>query len=414
MRPALLIIALVVTTAAVALAVGVTGADQDGDRDSGPRPDRARANDSSTAANDSGIANDPSTTPDDSSPGPEQPSRPPRVRFTVSVSGDLLMHGPLLDRALANGDGGHYDFAPFFERVRPYVAGADLALCHVETPMGPGPPSSYPIFNTPADLANSIRKSGWDGCSTASNHSVDQGQAGIDGTVKALKRSKVEHTGSFRSERASRRPTIVRVKGIPVGLVAYTDATNGLPPPHPWSVNAYDADRPAQGAEAILDDVRRAHRAGARAVIVNLHWGTENASAPNASQRAVAERLTRSRLVSAVVGQGPHVVQPIARMNRKFVVFSEGNLVSNQSAAAGLPTATQDGLIALLRFVGRGGRVRVKRLRYVPTWVRIGDYVVLPARAGESGASSAELRASYRRTVSVAGEGKRFGPAPFD
>jgi poly-gamma-glutamate capsule biosynthesis protein CapA/YwtB (metallophosphatase superfamily) len=384
----------------VALAVGATGADQGGDGDPGADPwARSRA--------EAGRDVRPRAQG-------ERSSRPPRVRFTVSVSGDLLMHGPLLDRALANGGGERYDFAPFFARLRPYLAGADLALCHIETPMGPGPPSSYPIFNTPADLATSIRESGWDGCDTASNHSVDQGQAGIDGTVRALKRNDLEHTGSFRSRKASSRPTLMRVKGIPIGFVAYTDATNGIPPPHPWSVNAYDADRPASGAKAILRDVRRAHRAGARAVIVNLHWGTENASAPNASQRVVAKRLTRSRLVTVVVGQGPHVPQPIERMNRKFVVFSEGNLVSNQSAAAGLPTATQDGLVALLRFGGRGGRVRVKRLRYVPTWVRLSDYVVLPARAGEDGEATAELRASYRRTVSSAGDGKRFGPAPFD
>jgi poly-gamma-glutamate capsule biosynthesis protein CapA/YwtB (metallophosphatase superfamily) len=336
------------------------------------------------------------------------------VRFTVSVSGDLLMHGPLLDRALANGGGDSYDFAPFFARIRPYVAGEDLALCHVETPMGPGPPSSYPIFNTPTDLASSIRKSGWDGCDTASNHSVDQGQPGIDGTVRALRRNELEHTGSFRSQRARSRPTLMRVRGLPIGLVAYTDATNGIPPPHPWSVNAYDADRPVEGAEMILHDVRRAQRAGARAVIVTLHWGTENSSTPNASQRAVAARLTRSRLVTVVVGQGPHVVQPIERMNRKFVVFSEGNLVSNQSASVGLPAATQDGLIAVLHLAGRGGRVRVKRVRYVPTWVRLGDYVVLPARAGVDRGSAGALRASYDRTVSVVGEGKRFGPKAFD
>src|SRR5215207_4423376 len=60
-------------------------------------------------------------------PGPE------RRRFTVAASGDLLMHQPLLDRALRNGGGDRYDFAPFFREVRPYLAKrADLALCHVE------------------------------------------------------------------------------------------------------------------------------------------------------------------------------------------------------------------------------------------------------------------------------------------
>jgi poly-gamma-glutamate capsule biosynthesis protein CapA/YwtB (metallophosphatase superfamily) len=325
--------------------------------------------------------------------------RPEQTKFTVSVSGDLLMHTPLLDRALSNGGGDNYDFTPFFKQVQPYIAGVDLGICHVETPMGPGPPTGYPIFNTPTDLASSIARSGWDACDTASNHTLDQGTAGVEGTIKALHKAGVEHTGSFRSERASKRPTILKVHGLKLGFVAYTDATNGIPPPHSYSVNTYDYNDPQAGAEEILADVKRAHRAGADGVIVQLHWGFENDASPNRSQLTVAKQLTRSKLVTVVVGQGPHVVQPIERIHHKFVVFSEGNLVSNQSAAAGLPTETEDGLIAILHFAARGHHVHVQKVRYVPTWVRLGDYVVLPASG-----------ASYARTVHTAGKGKRYGP----
>ena len=75
------------------------------------------------------------------------------------------------------------------------------------------------------------------------------------------------------------------------------------------------------------------------------------------------KRLTASRLITAIVGQGPHVVQPIQRVNGKFVVFSEGNLISNQSPEAGLPESSQDGLIALLDCVATGGKVRGARSR---------------------------------------------------
>jgi hypothetical protein len=122
---------------------------------------------------------------------------------------------------------------------------------------------------------------------------------------------------------------------------------------------------------------------------------------------AVAKKLTDAKVISVVVGQGPHVVQPIERIHDKFVVFSEGNLVSNQSASAGLPTETEDGLIALLHFKAVGDTVTVRRVTYVPTWVHLGDYVVLPAKP--SGDST--LRASYNRTVHVVGHGKGFGPA---
>ncbi|HEX6116128.1 MAG TPA: CapA family protein [Solirubrobacterales bacterium] len=337
-------------------------------------------------------------------------SDPETVRFTVSASGDLLMHKPLLDRALANGGGRKYDFAPFFRKVRPYVGGVDLGLCHVETPMGPGKPSTYPIFNTPAALARSIRQSGWDACSTASNHSLDQGQRGINGTVKALDKRGIAHTGSFSSRRARRQPTLIRVQGLEIGFIAYTDATNGLSSPHPWSVNAYRASDPGGGARKILRDVKRADRAGADAIIVQLHWGDEYASRPNSSQMRVARRLAGSRRVTAIVGQGPHVVQPIRRIRHKFVVFSEGNLVSNQRAGTGQPAATQDGLIAMLDMRARGNRVTVQRVRYVPTWVRPGDFTVLPAKPHAGGHNAPQLRRSYRRTVSVAGRSKRVRP----
>jgi poly-gamma-glutamate synthesis protein (capsule biosynthesis protein) len=319
----------------------------------------------------------------------------------VSTSGDLLMHQPLLDRARANAGGHGYDFTPFFDQIAPYIAKVDLGLCHVETPMGPGPITTYPIFNPPRDLAKSIHRSGWDACDTASNHSVDGGQSGINGTVDALDDSGVKHTGSFTSRKHRNEPTFLRVDGVKIGLVAYTDATNGLPLPHPWSVNAYSASNPKAGAKAIIHDARKARDGGADAVIVQLHWGDENAQHPNASQLAVAKKLTDSKVVTVVVGQGPHVVQPIERMNGKFVVFSEGNLVSNQGASTGLPTETQDGLIALLHFKAVGDKVTVRRVTYVPTWVSLGDYVVHPV-----GKSSA----SYRRTVRVVGKGDGFGP----
>jgi poly-gamma-glutamate synthesis protein (capsule biosynthesis protein) len=330
------------------------------------------------------------------------------VRFTVSVSGDLLVHSPVWAQALENGGGAAYDFTPFFAEVRPWVEGADLALCHLETPLTTGTPSSYPIFATPAELADAIRASGWDGCDTASNHSLDGGMEGIATTDAELDRRRIPHTGSFPTRRESELPMILEVEGVSLGLVAYTDMTNGIPLPEPWAVNV--AEDPESGAREILADARAAERAGADGVIVNMAWGEENSTEPSPEQLDLARRLTSSPLVTVVVGAGPHVVQPIRRINGKFVVFSEGNLVSNQSALAGLPTETQDGLIALLDFVAKGEEVRVARLRYLPTWVRLDDYVVLPADPRADPAYADSLRDSYERTVAIAGRGPGIAP----
>ena len=224
-----------------------------------------------------------------------RPSQPSSVQLTVEASGDLLIHSAVFKRALVDGGGHAYNFAPMFAKIKPYIQGVDLALCHVETPMTPSTPTGYPTFNTPPALATAIRQTGWRACSTAATHTLDQGQRGVDDTISALDRAGVLHTGSFSSAAAQRTPLIMTVKGVRVAFLSYTELTNGIPSPHPWSVNR------ARAAQ-ILSDARRARRDGARVVIVNLHWGDEDLAQPSSFQLALAKRLTRFPDITAVVG----------------------------------------------------------------------------------------------------------------
>lgn len=325
-----------------------------------------------------------------------QPKAVGERRIRVVASGDLLIHQPLWTRALADGRG-RYDFRPQLRAIRPIVRRADLALCHVETPLVHGAPRGYPVFRTPPALARAVRWAGYDACSTASNHTVDAGRAGIDSTRAALSRAGLRHTGAFSTARQRRRATILRVRGVRVALLAYTAVSNGIPAPHPWSVNVAEPRR-------IVRDARRARRRGAAVVLVNLHWGDEYSHRPSAAQRALARRLARSGAITAVVGQHAHVVQPIRRIRGMPVVFGEGNLTSNQDATC-CPAATQDGIVVRLTIAVRGRRARVTRVRAIPVWVRHPDYVVLPVRRAlrEGWADRAALRASLARTRNALG-----------
>ena len=313
------------------------------------------------------------------------------TRLTIEVNGDLLIHQPVWDRAAALAGGHGYDFAPLLRRVRPFIRRADLAFCHVETPMQPGTPFGYPVFRTPPALARAIRVTGWDACSTASNHTLDRGQAGIASTLRALRRAGVGHAGSATSRAGARRITMLRARGVKVAWLAYTEMTNGIPRPHWWSVNLARAGR-------ILAAARRARRRGADVVLVNLHWGTEYQSAPDAFQRGLVHQLSRSRAITAIVGQHVHVVQPINHIHGRWVVFGEGNLLSNQTAAC-CPAATQDGMLVFLHIRVARGHARVTAVRYLPTWVRHPDYTVIPARG-----------ISRHRTIAVVGRARHLRP----
>jgi poly-gamma-glutamate capsule biosynthesis protein CapA/YwtB (metallophosphatase superfamily) len=339
-----------------------------------------------------GLTQAPTPTP---TAAPVPPPAPRTIRLTIGVSGDLLPHLPVVARARALAGGRGYDFRPLLRPIRRWVRRNSLAFCHVETPLTPAAPAGYPRFNSPPALARAVKATGFDACSTASNHSLDRGQTGIAATRRALTRAGVRHTGTFSSRRQQRRPLMLRARGVRVALLAYTQMTNGIPLPHPWSVNLASAGR-------ILRDARRARRAGARAVIVNLHWGTEYRHAPDAFQRALARRLSRSRAITAVVGQHAHVVQPIRQVGPLWVVFGEGNLLSNQTAAC-CPAASQDGMLVRLHLrVGR--TARVERITYTPTWVRHPDYAVVRARNAQ--------RASWRRTVATVGFSRHVRPLP--
>ena len=331
-------------------------------------------------------------------------SAPPRS-FTLLASGDVLSHRSVVDRARAYGarSGRAYDFRPMFAGIRPLVSAADLAVCHLETPLSPSGRrlSGYPRFNAPRQLAAAIRGAGYDACSVASNHAMDQGAPGVAGTLAVLDHARLRHAGTARSRREA-RPRILTVRRVRVALLSYTYGLNGfrLPRGRPWLVNVLSPGR-------VLADARAARRAGAQFTVVFLHWGQEYRTAPTPTQRSLARRLLADPSVDLIVGHHAHVVQPIRRVNGKWVAFGLGNSLSAQSAAC-CRAATQDGALLRVTVVAKGGRFVVAKLGYVPTWVEHPSYRIVPvvqalARDSVSPATRAMLRASLQRTTAATG-----------
>ena len=304
-----------------------------------------------------------------------------RRSFTVAATGDLLIHTPVWQTAAVPGG---YDFAPQLAAAAPVISGADLGICHLEVPLDPdGPYSSYPRFNAPAQLATAIASTGWDTCSTASNHSADQGIEGLHNTLAALEAAGVDHRGMHRSaeEHAALRTALVN--GVVVGHISATYGLNGLPQPggQDWSVNLID--------EAwILDRTRALRAAGAEVVLVSLHWGNEYQHAPSAFQRQVAATLMTGGEIDAILGHHAHVIQPVERISGNPVVYGMGNFLSGQR-----PTERRDGVVAVLDFTetAQGWRIEVAAQ---PTWVDDAYHVRL-AHPDDPGA----LGASARRTL---------------
>ncbi|MDH4112871.1 MAG: CapA family protein [Actinomycetota bacterium] len=295
-------------------------------------------------------------------------------RFTIAATGDILIHESLWERAAKLGVevGRAFDFRPMFHRVRGLLSEADVAICHLETPVTTdGTLSSYPVFAAPHQIVDAIADAGYDSCSTASNHSLDQGAGGIDATLDALDRAGLAHAGTARSRAESRRITMLDVDGVEVAQLAYSFGFNGFIPEHDWQANRIQIGR-------ILDDARRARAQGSRFTIVSLHWGVEPLSSPTAFQVRVADRLTRSRFVDAIVGHHAHVVQPIERLHGKVVAYGMGNFLSGMRPSELWPDGVDDGVIVVLDVELRGDAYRVRNVSTVPTSVAGGTWRIVP------------------------------------
>ncbi|MFD7627759.1 CapA family protein [Streptomyces sp. NPDC059851] len=312
--------------------------------------------------------------------------------FTLVASGDVLPHDSIIQRAAADANGSGHDFRPMFSRVKPLVSAADLALCHMETVYGPdgGPFTGYPAFTSPPQVADGLRDAGYDGCSTASNHTLDAGPEGIARTLGAFDRVGLGHAGSARTAAEAATPTVYRAGSAKVAHLAYTYDTNGYPLPkgQPWAVNLMEKDK-------IIADARAARKAGADVVLVSLHWGTEWQTEPDERQLTLGRALTASQTgtrpdIDLILGTHAHVPQAYEKVNGTWIVYGMGDQVAgemfNHSGARDL--RGNYGSIGRFTFAppaAAGERWQVTKAEFVPQMMDLasGKVVNLPAALAE-------------------------------
>ncbi|MCF6745667.1 CapA family protein [Blastococcus sp. KM273128] len=329
-----------------------------------------------TACGDAPAGPDRTSTP---APATSSPAAEPEPEsFTVVATGDVLVHQ---GRALTSGalrPDGSYDFSGVLAPVSGIIGGADLAICHLETPVAPegGPYRGYPSFRVQPEIVDALAGAGYDVCSTASNHSLDDGFDGLTRTLDVLDAAGIGHTGTYRTEAESSEPALVDVDGVPVGFVAATFSLNGVPLPtgREWSVDVAAVPDVA----GMLAGAARARAAGAEVVIAGLHCCREYEHEPTAAQEEAARALLASPDVDLVLGHHAHVVQPFERIDGEWVAYGLGNHVA-EHATRGHPT--EDSVAARFTFTrGDDGRFTVSSAEAVPLRIEFGAGVrVVPA-----------------------------------
>jgi poly-gamma-glutamate capsule biosynthesis protein CapA/YwtB (metallophosphatase superfamily) len=259
-----------------------------------------------------------------------------------------------------------YNFRPWFRFISPVIKKADIAIANLELTLAGPPYSGYPQFCAPDQLANELKRAGFDVLITANNHSLDRGKKGIERTIRVLDSIDIGHTGTFfdKAQRDSTYPLIIKKNGFRIALLNYTYGTNGIKVTAPNIVNYIDTHQ-------IGEDIKKAKLLHADPVIVTVHWGKEYKRLPNEQQKAI-ESFCYESGADLVIGSHPHVVQPIEKkklQNGKEVLtaYSLGNYISNQRKRY-----TDGGIMLWIDLKkDETGNTVIDTAGYIPTWVLV-------------------------------------------
>jgi len=327
----------------------------------------------------------------------------PSGRVTMAFSGDVLAHRAI-NRGALRPDGS-YDYVPMFAKVASLVSNVDLAICHLESPVGPNgevivEPERIAVAAT---IGVALASAGYDRCSTASNHSLNGGVFGVQATIDALAAAGVGQSG-MASSAAEVLPPILDINGVGVAHLAYAYGFDGdrAPAGEEWRANLIDPAR-------IVSDAQAERARGAEVVVLSLHWGSTRAVQATAEQRRIAEAVTASGAIDIIVGHHAHVLQPIEQVNGVWVVWGMGNHLSNHPTSSEWPASTQDGVIVTIAAQRNAdGTITIEQPVVYPTWCdrEHGWVIRLTSEADDPTLSDAvrdQLRKSQQRTATVLG-----------
>ncbi|MFD3447849.1 CapA family protein [Microbacteriaceae bacterium 4G12] len=256
----------------------------------------------------------------------QDPTKQEEHIVQLAAVGDVLLHERVYNDART--DVNHFDFRPMFAPIKPYIQKADFAFVNQESVIGGVDIglSTYPSFNSPVEIADALKDTGFQIVNLANNHALDRGEKALTHAIHYWDQLGIIRTGAYLSSADRNTIRTFTKNGITFSALSYTYGTNGIRVPKPYLVNLIDK-------EQIRQDVEKAKQIS-DAVIVNLHFGKEYETLPNDDQQQLAQFLSDLG-VSVIFGHHPHVLQPPAFLkgkngNQTFVAYSLGNFLAGQ------------------------------------------------------------------------------------
>lgn len=286
----------------------------------------------------------------------------------VVANGDILLHDVLY--ASARQPDGTYNFTPYFKEVKSWIESADLAIGDYEgTISSEYPLAGYPLFNAPNEIATTMKETGYDVVDLAHNHILDSQLAGAINTVETFNRLGLDTIGVYLKDRNKEDILIKHVNGIKIAILGYSYGYNGMEAN--VSKSDYEKHMSDLDTKKIKQDIKKAEKE-ADITIVMPQMGIEYQKKPTTEQVMLYHSMIKWG-ADIIFGGHPHVVEPSEVIKKdgqkKFIIYSMGNFISNQRLETVDDIWTERGLLMDVTIEKKGQKTVIKKVKAHPTLV---------------------------------------------
>lgn len=283
---------------------------------------------------------------------------------TIMASGDMLYHDVVYGSAF---DGKNYDFSNDYEQITPLISSADLALGDFEGTINPSLPlAGYPIFNAPEDVVSAIKNAGYDAIDLAHNHILDTGISGLVYTANAFQKAGLD---TFGVNVPDDKILVKDVNGIKIAILGFSYGFNGIEA----SISQSDYDKYLNDLDMTKVEKKiKAAKKIADLVVVMPQSGEEYKLAATPQQVDTYHKMVDFG-ADIIFGGHPHVAEPTETIDKdgekKFIIYSMGNLLSNQRYETLENYWTERGVIMEVQVAKTDNKTKLTAVKAHPTWV---------------------------------------------
>ena len=254
---------------------------------------------------------------------------PEKKTISVVLVGDIMLNRGVEYMMKTEGNG---DFRFPFSKIAKDLKKADILFGNLEGPIsdkGIKVGSIY-SFRAEPEAIEGLTFAGFNLISLANNHAFDYGREALEDCLAKLSKAGIDYVGAGFNEGEAyggRTPVIKEIEGTKIGFLAYTNLG-----PESWKAsekNSGIAWISEKDFEKIKKDIENA-KSQADILIVSLHAGEEYAAEPTQFQIEFSKAAIDAG-ADLVIGHHPHVVQKSEKYKDKWIFYSLGNFVFDQS-----------------------------------------------------------------------------------